>query len=121
VRPEGATYPLDRVGVIANQLVLVERVRSAFRAHFGEERVADLSPISASEDFGTFGSAWQVPSVFWTVGGTDPDTYHQAQAAGRLSELPTNHNPRFAPVLHPTLETGVAALIAAACAWLTAP
>jgi hippurate hydrolase len=40
--------------------------------------------------------------------------------AGRLAELPTNHNPRFAPVLHPTLETGVETLVAAAAAWLGA-
>jgi metal-dependent amidase/aminoacylase/carboxypeptidase family protein len=30
------------------------------------------------------------------------------------------HNPRFAPVVHPTLETGVEALVAAASAWLAA-
>jgi amidohydrolase len=119
-RPPEMT-PLDQYQLVRNDPDAAERVRGALRAHFGEERVADISPISASEDFGTFGSAWQVPSVFWTVGGTDPDTYQQAQAAGRLSELPTNHNPRFAPVLHPTLETGVEALVAAACAWLDAP
>jgi hippurate hydrolase len=56
--------------------------------------------------------------VFWFVGGTDPDVYAKAQAAGRLGELPTNHNPRFAPVIHPTLETGVEALVVAAEAWL---
>jgi hypothetical protein len=52
------------------------------------------------------------------VGGTDPDTYGQAEAAGTLNELPTNHNPRFAPVIHPTLETGIQTLVAGACAWL---
>jgi hippurate hydrolase len=60
-----------------------------------------------------------VPSVFWFVGGTDPEQYANARAEGRLSELPTNHNPRFAPVLHPTLETGVETLVVAAGAWLT--
>jgi hippurate hydrolase len=53
-----------------------------------------------------------------TVGGTDPDTYAKARDAGRLAELPTNHNPRFAPVLHPTIETGVHTLVSAAGAWL---
>jgi hypothetical protein len=57
--------------------------------------------------------------VFWFVGGTDPDVYAKAKEAGRLAELPTNHNPRFAPVLHPTLETGVEALVTAAGAWLS--
>ena len=32
-------------------------------------------PTSASEDFGSFGTEWHVPSVFWFVGGTDPGTY----------------------------------------------
>ena len=44
--------------------------------------------------------------------------YKKAKASGRISELPTNHNPRFAPVLHPTLETGVATLVVASRAWL---
>jgi amidohydrolase len=119
-RPPEIT-PLDQYQLVRNDRDAAERVRRAFQAHFGEERIVDISPISASEDFGSFGSGWHVPSVFWTVGGTNPDTYREAQEAGRLSELPTNHNPRFAPVIHPTLETGVETLIAGACAWLGAP
>ena len=116
--PEFTT--LDQYQLVRNDTDSVDRVRSAFRKQFGEDRIVDIPPVSASEDFGSFGSEWGVPSVFWFVGGTDPDTYEQAKEAGRLSELPTNHNPRFAPVLHPTLETGVETLIAAACAWLGA-
>jgi hippurate hydrolase len=112
---------LDRYQLVRNDADAAERVRSAFRMHFGEERVVAIPPISASEDFGSFGSEWHVPSVFWTVGGTDRDTYQKAKEAGRLSELPTNHNPRFAPVIHPTLETGVETLVSATCAWLAAP
>ena len=54
----------------------------------------------------------------WFVGGTDPNRYAQAKEADRLNEIPTNHNPRFAPVIHPTLETGVESLIVATRAWL---
>ena len=61
---------------------------------------------------------WQTPTVLWFVGGTDPETYAKAKAAGRIREIPTNHHPAFAPVLHPTLETGVAALVVASHAWL---
>ena len=110
--------PLDRYQLVRNDPDATERVRAAFEAHFGEQRVVAIPPISASEDFGAFGSQWDVPSVFWTVGGTDPDTYHRAKDAGRVSELPTNHNPHFAPVLHPTLQTGVETLMVAAGAWL---
>jgi hippurate hydrolase len=110
--------PLDRYELVRNDADAAARLRSAFRDHFGADRVVDITPISASEDFGTFGAAWGVPAVFWTVGGTDPDMYQQARASGRLAELPTNHNPRFAPVLHPTLETGIETLVAATHAWL---
>jgi hypothetical protein len=35
----------------------------------------------------------------------------QGQHAGRVAQdIPTNHNARFAPVIHPTLETGVQAI-----------
>ena len=52
------------------------------------------------------------------LGGDDPAVYEKAKKDGTLNELPTNHNPRFAPVIHPTLETGVKALVVAARAWL---
>ena len=52
------------------------------------------------------------------LGGSDPDEYARAKTAGKLNELPVNHGPKFAPVLHPTLETGVEALVAGALARL---
>ena len=77
--------------------------------------------MSASEDFGVFGTALGVPSVFWYVGGTDPGRYRDAERAGRLAQdVPTNHHPAFAPVLQPTLETGVQAMVVAALDALTA-
>ncbi|HZE04106.1 MAG TPA: M20 family metallopeptidase [Solirubrobacteraceae bacterium] len=116
-RPPEIT-PLDRYDLVRNDAPATARVRDVFRAHFGRERVVETGPASASEDFGSFGVEWHAPSVFWFIGGVDPDTYAKAEREGRLSELPTNHNPRFAPVLHPTLDTGVEALVAATCAWL---
>jgi amidohydrolase len=110
--------PIDRYSLVSNDPDATRRVLEAFKAHFPPDSVRETGPTSASEDFGCFGKQWHVPSVFWFVGGTDPDVYNKAKASGRLSELPTNHNPRFAPVLHPTLETGVAALVVASRAWL---
>jgi amidohydrolase len=116
-RPPEIT-PLDRYDLVRNDDQATELVRDALHAHFGDERVTHTGPASASEDFGSFGVEWHVPSVFWFIGGVDPDTYAKAEREGRLSELPTNHNPKFAPVIHPTLETGVETLVAATCAWL---
>jgi amidohydrolase len=112
--------PMDRYSLVSNDPGATERVMDAFRNHFGNERVREAKATSASEDFGVFGAAWQAPSVFWFVGGTDPEKYAEAKETGRLREIPTNHNPGFAPILHPTLETGVEALIVASRAWLTA-
>lgn len=106
-------YPLG-----TNDAEATERVANALRAHFSPERVKRVGAISASEDFGFFGTEWGVPSVFWLVGGTDPEVHARARAAGELHTLPVNHSPYFAPVLHPTLETGVEAMVVAALAWL---
>jgi hypothetical protein len=42
-----------------------------------------------------------------------------AEKAGKLDEIPANHAPDFAPVIDPTLRTGIEAMLAAASAWLT--
>jgi amidohydrolase len=107
------TYPLG-----VNDADASQRVAAAFRQHFSAERVRATGPSSASEDFGSFGTEWHVPSVFWFVGGTDPQTYAKAKEAGKVNELPSNHSPLFAPVLHPTLEAGVEAMVVAARAWI---
>ncbi len=116
-RPPEIT-PLDRYSLVTNDPDATQRVVDAFRTHFGTDRTREAKPTSASEDFGVFGAAWQTPSVFWFVGGTDPEKYAAAKQAGRIREIPTNHHPGFAPVVHPTLETGVAAMVVASRAWL---
>ncbi len=111
--------PLDRYRLVKNDPDAVRRVDDAFRKYFSADRVQKAEPTSASEDFGSFGAEWGAPSVFWFVGGTDPGLYEKAQKEGKMGEIPTNHNPRFAPVIHPTLQTGVEALVVAAQAWLS--
>jgi hippurate hydrolase len=45
-----------------------------------------------------------------------------AQAAGRFEQdIPSNHSPYFAPILHPTIERGVEALVLGARTFLAAP
>lgn len=111
---------LDQYSLVTNDAGATKRVADAFRHYFPLDRVHETGPASASEDFGSFGAEWHSPSVFWFVGGTDPDLYAKAKAEGRVSEIPTNHSPFFAPVLHPTLETGVETLVVASLAWLSA-
>jgi hippurate hydrolase len=103
-------YPLT-----VNDAGWAHRVTTAFGEHFGAERVTELAaPYAASEDFGSFGTQWGVPSVFWYVGGIDAERYAAAVDAGTVAQdIPTNHNPGFAPVIHPTLQTGVATMVTA--------
>jgi hippurate hydrolase len=110
--------PLDRYASVKNDLKATGRVADAFRRYFPPERVQETQPTTASEDFGSFGTGWHVPSVFWFVGGNDPNKYAKARMTGNFADIPTNHNPRFAPVIHPTLEAGVQALVVASEAWL---
>jgi hippurate hydrolase len=104
-------YPLT-----VNDAAWAERVAAALGDHFGEGCITELAaPYSASEDFGSFGTEWGVPSVFWYVGGIDAERYAAAEAAGTVArDIQTNHNPGFAPVIHPTLETGVQTMVVAA-------
>ncbi len=111
---------LDRYDLVTNNEQTSQQVVAAFRRFFTGDRIHETGPAPASEDFGSFGVQWHVPSVFWFIGGTDPDTYAKAKEEGRTNEIPTNHSPNFLPVIHPTLETGVEALVVAARAWLTA-
>jgi len=112
--------PLDRYSLVKNDPDAARRVGDAFRNYFPADRVQETDPTSASEDFGSFGAEWGAPSVFWFIGGSDPGVYAKAQKEGKIGEIPTNHNPHFAPVIHPTLETGVEALVVAGQAWLSA-
>jgi amidohydrolase len=118
-KPPQITYT-EHYPLTVNDPEQTRHVADALRSYFGIERVHELAaPVSASEDFGSFGTEWGVPAVFWYIGGTDPATYRKAQRAGRVADdIPTNHNPKFAPVIHPTLETGVQAIATAALNYL---
>jgi hippurate hydrolase len=104
------SYPVTENDEAAN-----EALTEVFRGHFGAGRTMPAPLITGSEDFSEFGRAAGVPSVFWLVGGLDAETVIAAMTAGRFEkDIPSNHSPRFAPILHPTLRTGVETLVVAA-------
>jgi amidohydrolase len=98
-----------------------QATREAFAAHFGADRLLPMPLITASEDVGVFGDALGVPTVYWFWGGLEPEVVFAAFAEGDLESLPANHSPLFAPLIEPTLSTGVEALVVAALAWLGKP
>ncbi|WP_204745125.1 M20 family metallopeptidase [Flavobacterium silvisoli] len=113
--PEFTT--IDSYPITENDAVATAKVAAAFDAQFGDKSL-ETKPASASEDFSVFGRNWKVPYVFWFVGGTDPQTYLEAQKNNLINTIPSNHSPKFAPVIHPTLKTGLQAMMTAALAWL---
>ncbi|MBN7498125.1 amidohydrolase, partial [Mycobacteroides abscessus subsp. abscessus] len=97
----------------------MQAIAAVFREHFGAERVVESpSPLAGSEDVGIFGTTAGVPTAFWFWGGYEQQRFEEAAAAGK--PVPSNHSPEFAPVLEPTLSTGIEALTVAALSRLTA-
>lgn len=96
------SYPLTD-----NDATVTEKITKAFVEHFGPDRVAQLPQQTASEDFSNVPTALGTPYSYWGLGG-----FTEGQQA-----FP-NHNPRFAPVMEPTLKTGTEAAVVAALAYL---
>jgi len=90
-----------------NEPADTEELIEAFRAAVGEEKVALVEPMMGSEDFGAFAEVIGVPSVYWMFGGMSREVLDSGEP------VPMNHSPFFAPVIEPTLSTGVRAALAA--------
>jgi hippurate hydrolase len=116
-RPPEITW-INSAPLLISDPAATEATMAAFREHFGGERLMPMPLVTASEDVGNFGEAAGVPTVFWFWGGLDTQTVFSAMAEGRLDSLPGNHSPYFAPVVEPTLTTGIQALTVAALTWL---
>lgn len=98
-----------------NDRAATARLTAAFDAAFGDGTVVDPGMFTGSEDVSWFAREAGVPLVYWFWGGVDPQKYADAVSAGTVEkDIPTNHSPFFAPVLHPTIERGVDALVVAA-------
>lgn len=109
---------LNAFPLTVNDEGATRRVAEALQGRLGGDRVQPAGLASASEDFTVLARAWNAPSVYWLVGGVDPQRYAQAEKEGRLNEIPSNHSPEFAPVVDPTLRVGIETMLAAAGAWL---
>jgi amidohydrolase len=87
------------------------------------QRVVDPGLVTGSEDVGVLATAAGAPCIFWLLGGADPadfdGTLTVEDIAAKMLELPSNHSPMYAPQTVPTLDIGVAALVAAAGKWLS--
>jgi hippurate hydrolase len=118
-RPPRITWNIS-TPLLVSDPAATETTMAAFTGHFGQERLLPLPLVTASEDVGIFGEAAGIPTVFWFWGGPDTQTVLSAMAEGRLDSLPGNHSPHFAPIIEPTLSTGIETLTVAARTWLQA-
>lgn len=115
--PEIST--ISEFPVLNNDAAAVDKTTAAMRSVFGDARVIEAPRATASEDVGVFGTAAGAPTCYWLYGGTDPDLFAKAAQAGRVEQdIPSNHQSTFAPLVEPTLTTGIQALTTAAHSWL---
>ena len=106
--PEPAQFEqFNRYPVTDNGPELAERVRQAFVGQFGPDRVEQMDPATASEDFSGIPDAFGVPYCYWGTG---------AYAEGRAAA--PNHSPLWAPDQQPTLRIATEAAASAAFALL---
>ncbi len=84
-----------------------------FRDHFGEDRVRQMRPVMAGEDFGRYRlDDPAIESLIFWVGGVPHDKWQAAD--GDTSKLPSLHSPFWAPDPEPTIATAAEALTVAA-------
>ena len=110
---------------VVNDEAASARVTDAFARGLGQGLVMDPGLVTGSEDVGLLATAAAAPCVYWLLGGADPALFAQvssvAEAEAIIRSLPSNHSPLFAPVIEPTLRTGITALTSAARAFLPTP
>ena len=108
---------------VVNDPQACARLTEAFNKGVGPGLVLDPGPAHASEDIGLLATAAGAPCGYWLLGGADPAHFANvtslADARAVVDGLPSNHSPLYAPVIEPTLRTGVTALACAARAWLS--
>jgi amidohydrolase len=110
----------ETIGVTANDPALTKRLTGVFVAWLGADRVSQVEPINAGEDFSLFGqTADRIPSVLWRVGATAPEKFAESARTG--VPVPSNHNSGFAPVPEPTIVAGVTTMTAAVLELLAKP
>lgn len=84
------------------------------------DNVLEDVPSHPCEDFSILASAVKAPYLFWFLGRVEPGQLDRAHQTDRfLDEIPIEHSPVNAPLIHPTLETGMNALSIAALCFLS--
>lgn len=123
-----AGMPKDKMPVVTvqdentpstfNSDPLTEKMMAIFRKRFSEDRVRKVAPSMAGEDFSRYRLADpnHVQSLLFWVGALPRAQWDAAK--GDVTQLPTLHNPLWAPDPEPTIGTAVEAMTTAALTML---
>lgn len=111
----GASFPIT-----VNDADTDRRVAAVHGEVFGTGAVLDPGPAMASEDFPHLAPGG-LPYAYWFVTSTPAEVWNAAPGddlAEKLTAVPSNHSPHFAPDLS-TLKPGVQTLVSGALALLS--
>ncbi|SDU72656.1 amidohydrolase [Gordonia westfalica] len=118
--PEDPTITeIERFPVVTNDPDALGKTLSAFADWLGAANILDPGAGAGSEDVGILATSCDAPLSYWLLGGADPSLFTTGDMTDpALLKVPSNHSPHYAPVIDPTLDIGVRALVLAARAWL---
>ncbi|KAJ5787343.1 Amidohydrolase [Penicillium paradoxum] len=110
--------PTRRFPPTLNDQQAALQLAESFGDYF-EDFDGDTPRTNVSEDFSTLGTSHGLPCSFWFIGGIDPKLWDKAERGeAPKEEIAGNHSALFAPVIQPTLKTGMDALCVAALTFL---
>jgi amidohydrolase len=114
--PEPAITQIGATPALVNSDLLVRQLLPEFSRYF--DRVEEQIRETASEDFSVLADAVGAPYAFWYFGITDAAQWDEANKAGKLSEIPGQHSPFYAPVIQPSIKAAVDAMSVATLVFL---
>jgi amidohydrolase len=101
-----------------NDSEMAGTLANSFASHFGDAFDPNIPTTTMAEDMSVLATSQGKPCVFWHWGGIDEAVWDEKAAQGLVHEIPANHTSRFAPVIQPTMKTGVEAFCVAALTFL---
>jgi metal-dependent amidase/aminoacylase/carboxypeptidase family protein len=108
-----------RAPLTSSTPAFVESISKTFSAHLQAELV-EQKPKTSCEDFSLLATSKNLPYVYWTLGGTDPEVWKRAQESDTPEAiLPNNHSPYYVPAIQPTMRIGTDAMALAVLTFLT--
>src|SRR5215467_756923 len=118
----------DWVPLTNNNELAAQRIRSVHQGLLSSKKVVELPTLMISEDFSQYGlpgrhhyDGESIPYCYWGFGGHPQELYDAAPGDSLMAKflnLPSIHQPTFAPEPKSTIRVGVTALTSAALAYL---